>query len=358
MTRTAQRAGFTLLELLLALSLMSILIVALVRLLDTSMNIWGRADAGRDLMESGTAVLDLMADDIDGVEGGPRGDLLAEWALLDTDRDGISGMPWMRLRLVRSASAAEVARLAPDRERRAGRELIEVCWALLPPSDGASRDERSSGVLWRGERMFGDTGSLGFFDERFFSESGKPPAGALYAVTGGVLWWNMTFATSTSTVHDGWNVGGRLADATLAWDAWTRDRASTEVHLFNERGAGIPDALDRPVLPRRVLIEIELERPAELRRRPRLAAPIDGEDQQLVIDDDLRAPEEGTFVLVDEEWIKVTSVSGRRLSVRRGERGTRARPHEQDAVLHYGWRVVREVDVPLHREDWVRSGTR
>ena len=47
---SARRDGFTLVEVLLALGLFSILVLALVQLLDTSLTIWEETDAEREVL--------------------------------------------------------------------------------------------------------------------------------------------------------------------------------------------------------------------------------------------------------------------------------------------------------------------
>ena len=75
---TFKRAGFTMIEVLLALGLLSILIVALVRLLDTSLTILDRTEVARDLQEMSSSVLDLVAEDVYALEVGPRGDMVGD----------------------------------------------------------------------------------------------------------------------------------------------------------------------------------------------------------------------------------------------------------------------------------------
>jgi len=57
-------------------------------------------------------------------------------------------------------------------------------------------------------------------------------------------------------------------------------------------------------------------------------------------------------VLIHGEWMLVTDVAGRRVTVRRAQRGTDPRPHAAGSMVHYGLRMVREVPVELYREDW------
>ncbi len=356
-----ERRGFTLVELLLAIGLLSILILALLKLVDTSLTIWGRTEENRELLEMGGSVLELFGEDVRALEAGPRGDLLADWVLLDLDGDGIAGAPRPRLRLVRTLSAAELQRLGPpgDRPGETGasagetfeRGLVEVCWALLARG-GKEADQRALGVLWRGERVLGERETLSLFDPGFFGPSGKPAPGSLHELTGGVLWFNAWFATQTSIVHDGWELGDGLADCAASWDAWNRGRANAELHLFNLPPAGMPAAKDAPLLPRRVRVELELEREEDLKRRTRLAAELEAETAQFPVQDGRKLPQPPALILVDEEWMRILALDGNRVSVERARRGTRATVHPAGALVHHGWSLVREIPVDVTREDW------
>jgi prepilin-type N-terminal cleavage/methylation domain-containing protein len=360
--RSARRAGFTLLELLLALGLFSILVLAILRLLDTSLRVWGETESRRDLFESSSTVLELLAADLRSLEGGARGDLVGEWVVFDTDKDGTRGAPMSRLRFVRQASPSE--RLAASSEEAArGLDLVETCWALLPPRE-AEADRRSVGVLWRGTRTIvrGDAApTTSFFDERFFDAAGRPVPGSLSDVIGGVLWFEVWFASSTSVLHDGWELGNDLADCAASWDAWSRGRPDPELSRFNRPQeapsvapgkAGAEQGL--PLLPRRVRIALELERDSELRFRTRLALELGPEAKTFRPLDPERLPPPGSFVLVDEEWMRILSVAGGEASVERGARGTSPTAHAARAVVHHGERVEREVPLAVLREDWLR----
>jgi hypothetical protein len=355
----AGAGGFTLVEMLLALGLLALLVVALIRLLDTSMTIWGRTEAQRDLSEMGSAVLDLVAEDVYALEAGRRGDLVGDWARFDTDRDGAPGALQARLRLVRQATAADLLRArAPVDGGASGprvtdprlRGLVEVCYALLPPSR-AETDERAVGLLYRGERRVGDD-STSFFDPRFFDAAHRPAPGSLELVTGGVLWFEVWYAAQTSIVHDGWTLGDDLSDCAASWDAFGRGRPDLELSFLNAPAAGMPAADELPLLPRRLRVTLEIERPSELRRRTRLADDVDGELTRLLVADEERLPERGAMILVDEEWMQV-GVTGRgSVTVVRAQRGTRAAPHPAGVLIHHGTAMVREIPVPVMREDW------
>lgn len=353
-------AGFTIVELLLATGLFTILIVALLRLIDTSLTIWGRTDENRELAEMGGATLELLAADLHALEGGRRGDLLADWRLFDLDRDGIDGAPAQRLRLVRHMGAAGLQRLAQASPGTSfetfERGLVEVGWALLPGTSD-DPDARPLGTLVRGERLVGDDDTLSFFDPGFFGPSGKPVPGSLYEITGGVLWFELWFATQTTLLHDaagnrGWELGDELEHCASSWDAWKRARPNAEVTFLNQPAAGMPTAKDVPLLPRRVRIQLELERPRDLRFRTRIATAVGVEDATILVKDARRIPAENAMLLVDDEWLRVLSVNGDRLTVERGRRGTRPAAHAAETLVHHGWRVVREIPIDMTREDW------
>ncbi len=352
MKRAGAASAFTLVELLLALGLFAILVVALIRLLDTSLRIWDSAETNRDLLEMSSSVIELLSEDLQSVEGGPRGDLVGEWVRFDTDHDGTRGAPMMRLRLVRQASAADLLRLGSgEQQDPRARGLLEVCWALLP-EPRAERDARSVGWLWRGARAVGDQDSASFFQPDFFDAAGKPAPGSLCEVTGGVLWFEAWYACQTSVLHDGWSLGADLADCASSWDAWTRSRPDPELHFYNQSAAGAGSADELPVLPRRMLVTLEFERASERKFRTRLARAVDPESKRIAVVDTDRLPQAGSFVLVDEEWMQILSAGSGEVSVKRGERGTLPAAHEPGALLHHGTRSAREIPFPMLREDW------
>jgi hypothetical protein len=198
------------------------------------------------------------------------------------------------------------------------------------------RHARAEGLLWRGERLANDARTKSFFANDFFGTSNRPPAGATEAVTGGVLWIDVLCATQTSVVHDGWDKTGGLDSVTSTWDAWTR-----------QSGRG------RPILPRRVRIELELERPADRIRRTTTVEPMETGDGALRVDDARYLPfGEDRYVLVDAEWMKVVTIDGNHVAVQRAQRGTTAVMHEAGAMVHFGERLVREVPIATYREDW------
>jgi hypothetical protein len=354
-------------ELVLALGLLSLLMIVVFQLLDRTLSVWRRAETRRSLLEQGSVIADLLAHDLRGIEGGRRGDCVIDWVRFDTDGDGIAESKWPRIRLIRQGSAREVARILAD-ERVASVSkgemtddaplelgkpgLIEALW-LVAPASLTDANARAEGVLWRGERRTDDATTKSFFAPDFFGTSNRPPAGSTDEVSGSVLWLGILCATQTTALEDGWKIAGTMESAVPSWDAWTKLRPDEQMHPWNDPPPWLPKARELPLLPRRIQIELELERPVDRLRRTRVVQTVETEAGGFTVDDGDRLPHgTGSFVLIDAEWMSVTSVDGNFASVKRAQRGTTAATHGANALVHFGQRLVREVPVATYREDW------
>ncbi len=371
--RSTQR-GLTLVELVLAIALLALLMLAVFQLFDRSLSVWRRGETRRALLEQASTVLESMALDLRGLEPGSAGDVVLEWVRFDTDGDNIAETKWPRLRIVRQASSAEMARAAlrdenavlaagarvaaadearePILIRPTSPGLLEVVWMVVPASL-TQPDARSEGIVYRGERATTDAASKSFFATDFFGASNRPPANVTEEVSGGLLWMGITCAAQTSRTEDGWRLGSNLDSVATSWDARGRGRPEVDVHSWNQPHPGMPAARDRALLPRRVRIELEFERPVDRIRRTRLLDEVDNQEGSLRVDDGRRVPTEiGAFVLIDAEWMRITATDGARVNVQRAQRGTTAAPHGPGALVHWGMSLVREVPVATYREDW------
>jgi hypothetical protein len=350
-----------------SLLILAVLMVLVFQLIDRTLGVWRRSETRSSLLEQAASVADLFAHDLRGLENGAQGDLVLEWVRFDTDGDGIAETKWPRIRFVRQASSADVARVERQNDAAADKVkdgedepalvpstpgLVEVVW-LVAPASTKDKLARAEGRVWRVERLVDDKSTKSFFASDFFGSSNLPPAGATEEVSGGLLWMSVLFAAQTSIVHDGWHVTSGLESAAPSWDAWSRDRPDPEQHAWNEKTTGMPKAKTVPLLPRRVRIELEFERPQDRARRTTLVRAMDIADTGILVDDGDRIPrEEDAYVLVDAEWMRVNAVDGKSVAVQRGMRGTKAETHAIGAMVHYGMRLTREVPVALYREDW------
>jgi hypothetical protein len=357
-----RRRGLTLVELVLALGLFALLAVLLVRLIDTTLTLWERTEAQRERLERETVLWEWLQRDLEFLAGGEQGDLLCDYEVFDVDGDGVAGRPLPRLRLVRRTTLEDLQRLGlrvpVDETGESARPpggatpLIEVLWCQLPATSDPRGPARGDGVLYRGERLVGDTGTASFFAPGALRQDGRPLVGAVQPISGGVLWWECLFASQTTSLLDGWQAGVGLADAGRSFDARGAGRPLEERHPWNALADGGPEYRGDPLFPRRIRIELELERPDDLRRRPLLAADCAADANELELTHVRGLPPPGSPLLLGEEWVQLQSVAGARLAVLRGLRGTRPVAHRRGELLHFGDRLVREVLVPQHGEDW------
>ncbi|MDG1499376.1 MAG: prepilin-type N-terminal cleavage/methylation domain-containing protein [Planctomycetota bacterium] len=395
MHKPSNKRGFTLIELILAMGLFSLLMIALLQLIDTSTTLWRNVDARREKTESSGGMGERLAKDLSTLEAGQEGDFLADWGLIEADGDKVPTLTAARMRFVRRASSAELSRLAESQEveftpeeiaelalleeagileslkdwSRMNRGLVEVTWFLCADDVPIVQGEipRFHGKLMRGMRTVDDGSSMSFFDERIFMTSGRPifeAAGVIEEIATGVLWMNMEFA-SQATLTDSdfskdaapraWKAGELVTDGSLSWDAWSQNRPNVEACDRNKPAAGLTpmDALDtNPQLPRRVRITFEMQPERDILRRTTLRAAIDHQVDQFIVADGMRLPEAGTHILVDEEWMLMTSKSGDRVNVKRAQRGTMAGAHRPGTMVQYGWSTTREIPIAMFREDW------
>ncbi len=351
------RAGFTLVEVLLALGLFSILMVALVRLADTCFTLWSDTELRREQAERASALLERLGRDLRSLEPGAAGDLVCAWETRDADGDGLPGLVLPRLLLVRARSAAETARAsdadalaARDRLLRAARagDRALVLWAFGPAPDAPAPP-----ALLRAEVALDDP-AAGVLSALSAAGDVRPLAALAQTREEDVLWLSFRFATATTALEEGWRLDGGLSASAASWDAWSRGRPDPERSGFNEPAPGLLAARDAPLLPRRARVELELELARERAWRPRLSAALEPGETLLRITDRARWPAPGTFLLVDEEWIELVASGGDEASVRRARRGSVERAHAAGTLVHHGRAFALEVPLAGAREAWLR----
>jgi hypothetical protein len=407
----ARRRGLTLVELIIAAFLASIVMLALVRLVDSATDIWTKGEQQRSLLEQAAATGELVARDLRSLHAGSRGDLIVDWYPHDLDRDGRFERLWPRLRFVRTASPADIARLrsraaadvaraarlargdrnaeplgelrveevlAAARGEASDEELdpmalppvdlgsvglMEVLWAVVPRT--TQGEGRYEGLLVRGERLIVGAAPAHLLSDGAFDRQGRPSPDLVEEITGGILWFDVRLATQTSVLgtsevkgDGGWHLGRDLADVATSWDAYGLGRPNVDLHRWNEPGAGMPPPSSTPHLPRRVRLELEVERERDRARRTRLLDDVEEDAMRIDVENgQALAALPGRFALVGGEWMRVKSVDGDLVIVDRAQRGTPRRRLTAGTLVHFGEALVIEVPIALHRDDWDLSGT-
>lgn len=383
------RQGMTLVELMLAVLLASFVMFAVVRFVDVSLGLWSRAEDTRRENGRGLAVLQRMRQDLVTAHPGQVGDLLLEWQGFDLDGDRANDRAFPRLRLVRRPSALDWRRLTLDEmtpEQRAAflelgfgegsaaavvqevggassgdallaeeglgmataPGLVESAWVLLPDGEG----HLGTGTLYRAERKRtgnGDRDSL--FDANFVGANGLVESELLQRVSGGILWWSVELGTDRTA--GAWSVGTAPGQARLAWDAYGQGRPNVESAAQNETAVDRPMFEDRPLLPRKARLVIEIETERNLTRAPFLLEALDRESNAFEVSRVETLPRKaGGFVRIGSEWMRYVSRDGDRMVVERGQRGTLPSLHPIESKIRYGHHTETWVAIPTSRQEW------
>lgn len=408
MQRTAARAGVTLAELIVATALAAVVMASLVSVTSSALNMWTRGERTRDARELGSAALDVLHEDLSALHPTAEGDLVVDWEPFDVDRDGVVERMWPRMRFVRDASAAEIASIErrqladgarakmADARRKAGLEeessalseedlleaagrsledaalggggvrdiegtaLVEVLYAVVP--DGREGLDRYTGTLLRQERVHTPGTKRVLTEDDAIDTRGYPDPTHAREVVSGILWLRPLLATQTTRVDPGegeeeesrgWRVHDGLGTSATSWDAWRRGRPDVEATDWNEPAPGMPTRGTRPILPRAIRLEIEVQRAVDRGRAPRLSEFVEETRNSFEVSNG--APLQravGRYLLIAGEWVELTSVNGDLVTVRRARRGTAARPLQPGASILFGEPLAIEITVPVHDDDW------
>ncbi len=375
------KKGFTLVELLVVMSLLGILGVLLLQLFSGGLEIWSRGENLRAMLEQGASVADLVCSDLERIRGsgdGPRveGRLLAAPASLPgLDEKGAEVPAW---RFLRSTSPEERAPASafppaegerkngptaepprpgegsPGKKGEAGETALEILFPFV------SRYESLEPGVYLSLRRGLVPGIEATPFHPWFSSKPFPSLGALLdrtqEVTDGLLYFGIRFwSQETRSWEDDPSEGG----AQVWWDS-TRGGGTLDAP-----GGGFdmdlgPWSLRVPwddVFPRAILLEFVLEAPPGEARcaitREALGADSKG---PLWVDYPERLgwkASEGGFVKIEGEWIRYRELRGETLlGLARGVRGTKAAAHPAGKRIHVGWTVRRVIRLSRARDWW------
>jgi len=311
--RRAER-GFTLIEMLVVMTLLVSFGYLTFSLMRGSLELWRKGEAGRDLGEKAAAVFDLLLRDLRALHAGREGKLFSEVALEGSGREAF---PSRKLRFVRTVERSEEVRIfrqmglieaspgEPRPEAPASGGLLEVAYVVSRERGGG---DSAIQVLQRGVRLVGTNQEE-----------------SLREVTSGVLFFDCSFFR--------WR-----GEPQGSWDS----------------ARGTPDDPRDDVFPKAAALTLVLERDGAESRLTFLRAGVDDEEMRLEVDDPKRLPLAFPgYVKIDGEWMELGSVEGKFAAVKtRGARGTLAAAHAVGAKVHVGETFRSLVELGKPREDW------
>jgi prepilin-type N-terminal cleavage/methylation domain-containing protein len=403
-TATRPSAGFTLIELVVVMGILSGFLVMLVQLVDAGLRIFAEGENGQVMADRANRVQRLLATEFAALRGSSTGRdrdvaddrLLVQWLPL-----GLPPRPEEnpnRAQVVRAA-----VHLPPDREA----ELRDAALMLrvlrsegqLSPVDlerriaelRATEPLRGIGNLlllpWRQE---GDEALLelrvGWFvpgqevpldRDRFVDPfavvvPGTPDLPALVvhenttALVNDLLHVEFAFWSQRTR---GWdlNTGSASAPGQIAsggpgperiWDSarggWLVDLVSGGEFAFDRGPTSLADTSD-DIHPHAILVRCVVAQPSDLAAEGLLAVALSADDQAatLVNGDRFPGARDGGWIKIRHEWLRYEALDGHRLrGLQRGMRGTRPAEHGAGVRLHVGRSVDFVVPVPHAKDDW------
>lgn len=375
---------FTLLEILVAMSILVVLGTSLLVILRGGLQTWRRSEARRESFDHAQAVLLQLRDDLNNALAPPESPLkgLGEVEARLMCMPGAGGRT--QLFLVRSLKAENEHPITGHAGSQIGADavidqrddLAEARAARLRATGGEAEVawvHGPGGVLYRGIRTpIGPPGSL--FEPDSFelapppgaapaapaaSQAGPQPAllrpFALEVIHFECLFWSQ-YTTTWSTQHPPVR-NPRPNERPGPLDYWDSTRAllrfpDADPDVFHTFKAA--DSLTDPrddIFPANVQVTLAFREPSPAGSSTFLAAPVAPGDEEIVVEDPSRLPEKG-FVYVNDEWIAYDAIEGRRLQVsQRGARNTQAQQHEGSEEVYAGHTFSAVLEVPAWRED-------
>ncbi|MBL9078621.1 MAG: type II secretion system protein [Planctomycetes bacterium] len=400
MNRSPRSTGFTLIELVVVMGILSGFLVLLVQLVDTGLRLFQEGELGQLLADRTSRVQSVLTAELGQLRGSGTG----------RDRDTVDdrlvvqrlplGLPPLAERDPTTVQVLRAAvHLPADRESvlrdallamRALEARPELSPAEVDQAVAAARPTeplRGIGNLllvpWRQE---GADDALLELRAAWFLPDQKVPVGpersvdpATVAVPGSAdlpglvvmqnttvllrdllhvefLLWSQTTTAWGSTPAAELGSGGSSPEA--IWDSarggWLVDAASGGAFAFDRGTWSAADPTD-DVQPHAILVRAVVAQPDHVAAEGLLADGIDADDQGLVLVDGDRfpGPSDGGWIKLRGEWIRYGSRDGDVLrGLQRGQRGTKPRAHDAGVRVHVGRSVEFVVPVPHARDDW------
>jgi hypothetical protein len=365
MSKRSGAGGFSLLEVLVAMSMFMVLGAGLVALMSRAMDFLEGGAAGSEVQDKARDFVTPFARDVGNVAverrlepGKPTIRFLSDQ--VGYDSDGSGSVDYLAQRLVFVRHTTREVTDEKVRDQGIG-GLEEVIWIAVPTRLGilAERDRRVSTVdedaqaqpadlpdaglltLYRGVRApIG--GPMSLFDRQLVRRLEK-----LVAVADPLMNNVLHFSVEFEGVRNQWTSG---------WDSTRSIEPSRYLKFPWYVGPdSFEDARD-DVSPRALRVTFVFERTGSGANPAKLLDTIGDEAKRITVDrPSLLAGAGEPYVKVGSEWIQHSGSvrsDGTLAIVNRGARGTLAKPHEAGTLVRTGMTVVRTILIPSYREDW------
>jgi len=403
---SSRAAGFTLIELIVVMGILSGFLVMLVSLVDSGLTMFRDGETSQVLADRGARAQQVLRDELSRLRGSATG----------RDREQVEdrlvvqvlpiGLPYSP---ARGATLVQVLRgavhLSPARElaivgKRLAAEVFEEDPSLTPEEIVAAAEQRAASEPLRGIgnllmlpwRQEGDDDALLELRAGWFLPGQRLPSGpdrfvdpfevvvpgedelpgvTVYELTTPILkdllhvefaLWSQrttTWGDLRGPLH-GFQSGAtaRLDQPQAIWDSarggWLVD-ASTGGEFAFDLGALSEDDPTDDIHPHAILCRVVVAQDRESAPEGLLARFVGAEDTSLNLYDGASFPgrRDGGFVKLGGEWIRYASLDGDRLiGCKRGQRATKILEHPAGTVVNVGRTVEFVVPVLHAKDDW------
>ncbi len=376
--KAAGRRGFTLAEIMVAMSIFLMIGGMLLMALRAGVDTWSRTEEQRMIHEDAQAFLRQVREDLTslastgGSSGDPRVQLLCDFDAARRQRIRF-------IRTIKAEDARTLMRLAgtgtPEQGYTehmtdvgdAGKKLMplgglmEVAY-LFDPSDPLST------VLYRGVRApIGGDGSL-FVNSNI--DTTEKVAKCMNPLSSGVLFLGFLFwsqYTSTWNVETGLNrsLGGECGPE-VVWDSTrgilpsqgSSGRKNDLNVFFMAANSASRDVAADDVFPRQIQVTLVLRKRAGFGMSSEIVEDLSAGEKTVRIADSRGFPDETDpdamrYVRIGAEWVRLKGRTGDELEMdRRGARGTVPQAHKAGQPALCGRTFIITASVPAYREFW------
>jgi prepilin-type N-terminal cleavage/methylation domain-containing protein len=397
-SRAATSGGFTLIELVVVMGILSGFLVMLVQLVGIGLRLFSDGELGQALADRSSQAQRILTEELRTLRGSVSGrdrdtceDRLLVQSLpiglparseanatqVQVLRAAVHLSAERELELIDTKLTAEILREQPDvtpsdlarllAERKQKEPLRGIGNLLLLPWRQENADdavlELRAGWFLPGQRV--DLERDRQVDPFEVVVPGTPdlPATLIASLTTPLLkdLLHVEFAFWSQRTQ-GWDrtsgstSGG--AGPERIWDSarggWLTDAASGGEWAFDRGAASLNDTTD-DIQPHAIRVLCVIAQPADLAPEGLLAAGLDADEGQLTLlaGDRFPGPVDGGWVKVRGEWMHYDSREGDSLrGLRRGQRGTKALEHPPGVRVHVGRSVEFVIPIPHAKDDW------
>ncbi|MFH1998867.1 MAG: prepilin-type N-terminal cleavage/methylation domain-containing protein [Planctomycetota bacterium] len=377
--------GFTLIELITAITIFSVLGIMLLSMVKSGMSMWKKGESSRNTMEQGVQMLETLCDELrlaftenEPLAGAPEARFVCDFYSWDRDGDGRKEAQTQRLKFTRiSVEERENLNLRNAGDHADGYQYF-TAWEEPKPADALptgglaeslfmayapllAKGETSDGLLhlYRGYRT-----PVGGADSFFAPQSLSKPQqveAALIPMLSGLLYLEFRFWNQDTRTFDAELIAPDVREgAGFTWDS-TRGLLPDDLGAWPNNfrfGMGeesIDDSTD-DLFPSKVLVTVVVE--------DSLSGDIVTTTTDAIAASDLLIPVDGVkryknpegetrFAKIEEEWIEIRGSEGSELiATRRGVRNTIPSDHKAGSRVHSGRRFSAVVEIGTAKSCW------